>query len=385
MSVENKKELVWWSSPFNELIRTWLKNNNPDVLDDFENLEFLEKTVWISVGYNSRSYPITGLADRKHETQFMYNQTPDSVWIPYQEYPKQSFADCMFDAARSIADEGKTIDLFWSGGLDSTAILIAFNELGLHKQLRLIIGGEIEEPAINLFNKIVKDRMDYVITDTFLLNELLGLAKPDEHIWTGGAIADSLFGCRSQLYGRGIDIENTIELWNNKRQYYHTGRLFRTISHCDLDWIDINNHKTFYAHPSIEKFTINHTLSGEMVFYDVLDAGWDNLNEPGVTQWFRTAGYGENCSRKQEHYLTCKLPMREFIYNFTKDDSISYKMPKVVSELKMKFERQLNPSANYVHRPQPPLRNIAITSEGLVITRDNFLDHDWLDYINTQN
>ena len=49
-------------------------------------------------------------------------------WIPYKEYPKQSFADCMFDAAQSIANEGKTIDIFWSGGLDSNAMLIAFNE-----------------------------------------------------------------------------------------------------------------------------------------------------------------------------------------------------------------------------------------------------------------
>ena len=68
MSVENKKELAWWSSSFNELIRTWLKNNNPDALDNFENLEFLEKTVFHHMGYNP-IFPVTGLYDRKHEKQ----------------------------------------------------------------------------------------------------------------------------------------------------------------------------------------------------------------------------------------------------------------------------------------------------------------------------
>ena len=57
----------------------------------------------------------------------MYNVKSPLEWIPYKEYPKQSFTDCMFDAAQSIANEGKTTDIFWSGGLDSNAMLIAFN------------------------------------------------------------------------------------------------------------------------------------------------------------------------------------------------------------------------------------------------------------------
>lgn len=380
MSVENKKNLVSWSSSFNELIRTWLKNNNPDILDNFENLEFLEKTVFHHMGYNP-IFPVTGLYDRKHEKQFMYNVKPPLEWIPFEEQPTRSFTDCMFDAAQSIADEGKTIDLFWSGGLDSSAMLIAFNELGLHKQLRIIMGGETETP--NLFDKLIKGRIDYVIDETNTLNNTYSIAKPDEHIWTAGAEADIMFGAKANLYGRGINTENNIERWNFKRQYYYTRRLFRMITYCNIDWVDVNNHKSFYTHPSIEKYVINHVLSGEMVFYDLTKAGWDYSNKSGIVQWLKTEGLGDKHSKNQEHYLTCKMPIRDFIYNFTKDKNTSYKMTKIPSEIKLRFQKSSDPAVTYVKKPIPPPRNIAVTGEGVVITKDNFLDYDWSDYINT--
>ena len=62
----------------------------------------------------------------------------------------------MFESVSTfIANSGKTIDFFWSGGLDSNvAMLIAFNELGLEKQLHVIMGGKLESP--DLFEKIVR-------------------------------------------------------------------------------------------------------------------------------------------------------------------------------------------------------------------------------------
>ena len=89
------------------------------------------------------------------------SNTPLINGFHFKEYPKQSFADCMFESAQSIANSGKTIDFFWSGGLDSNAMLLAFNELGLEKQLHVIIGGSLETPE--LFEKIIKGRIDYVI------------------------------------------------------------------------------------------------------------------------------------------------------------------------------------------------------------------------------
>jgi hypothetical protein len=375
-----KKELVWWTGDFNSLIKDWVINNKPDLLDSLNNSILLEKEMWLEAGFDAyRFSSVTGLMDRKHKTQFMYNVKSPLEWIPYKEYPKQSFTDCMFDAAQSIASEGKTIDIFWSGGLDSNAMLIAFNELGLHKQLRIIIGGSPETPE--LFHKLIKGRIDYVIDETSTMTNTYGLAKPDEHVWTAGPEADLMFGAAANLHGVGIDIKDDVGSWNFKRRYNYTYRLFRMISNCNLNWVDIRNHKSFFTHPSIEKFVVNHTLSGEMVFYNLTSAGWDSSNKPGAAQWFRTVGYGDKHAKNQKHYLTCKMPIRDFVYDFTKDKTISYHIPKVISVFRMKYDRPSDPSVTRIQKLMPPLRNIAITGEGIVITRENFSDYDWSMYM----
>ena len=371
--------LVWWTGDFNSLIKDWVINNRPDLLDSLNDSILLEKEMWVEIGHNAYRFAVlTGLMDRKHETQFMYNTKFDHEWIPYEEHPKQSFTDCMFDAAKSVADEGKTIDLFWSGGLDSNAMLIAFNELGLHKQLRVIMGGSPESPE--LFDKLIKGRIDYVFADPNTQTETYSLAKPDEHVFTAGIEADFMFG-GTNLFSIDIDIKDYMRSWNFKRRYNWSNRLFRMIGNCNLNWVDIRNHKSFFTHPSIEKFVVNYTLSGEMVFYNLADSGWDNSGQPGLAQWLRTVGLGDKHSKNQKHYLTCKMPIRDFVYNFTKDKTISYDAPKVISIFRMKFDKSSDPSVTHIKKLMPESRNIAITGEGVVITRDNFSDYDWSEYI----
>ena len=75
------------------------------------------------------------------------------------------------------------------------------------------------------------------------------------------------------------------------------------------------------------------------------------------------------------------MPIRDFVYDFTKDKTISYHIPKVISIFRMKYDRPSDPSVTRIKKLMPPLRNIAITGEGVVITRDNFSDYDWSTYI----
>ena len=257
-------------------------------------------------------------------------------------------------------------------------MLIAFNELGLHKQLRVIMGGSPESPE--LFDKLIKGRIDYVFADPNTQTETYSLAKPDEHVWTAGIEADFMFG-GTNLFSIDIDIKDYMRSWNFKRRYNWSNRLFRMIGNCNLNWVDIRNHKSFFTHPSIEKFVVNYTLSGEMVFYNLADSGWDNSGQPGLAQWLRTVGLGDKHSKNQKHYLTCKMPIRDFVYNFTKDKTISYDAPKVISIFRMKFDKSSDPSVTHIKKLMPESRNIAITGEGVVITRDNFSDYDWSEYI----
>ena len=75
------------------------------------------------------------------------------------------------------------------------------------------------------------------------------------------------------------------------------------------------------------------------------------------------------------------MPIRDFVYVSIKIKTISYHIPKVMLIFRMKYDRPSDPSVTRIKKLMPPLRNIAITGEGVVITRDNFSDYDWSTYI----
>ena len=377
MNAENKKQLAWWSPAFQRLLKEWVTNNRLDLLDDLNNGILMEKDVQWSWGFNPYVHPYGAQTiDRKEEITFWCNSSSNiKEWIPRKEWPEKTFSECVFASAQSIADSGKTIDFFWSGGLDSTVMLLAFNELGLHKQLHVIMGGEPESSV--LFDKLIKGRMDYTLAldENLTQSNVYSIPKPNEHVWTAGLEADMMFGGQP-LGSHGNTVPQSVDKWEAKRRFALSNRLLRFVSNYQGDKIDLNNQKTFYMQELMEKFAINHSISGKLVHYNLTSRGWGTFET-----WHRGAGEAVNAS-SQKHYLKCKMPFRDFIYDFTKNEDISYKMPKYVSEMRLRFIP--NPKVK-TRKKSPPTRLIAVTGKGEVITRDNFIDYDWADYIAPQS
>ena len=372
---------MYWVAEFNDFVKDWLKFNAPDILDQFNYSLLLEKEIYWTTGRNTYRWEITGAQDRNGKNS-VYNVIPNK-WIPFEEQPKRTFAECMFESAQDIANKGKTIDFFWSGGLDSNGVLLAFNELGLHKQLHVIMGGETESPE--LFEKIVKGRMDYTITDeTSNLATLYGISKPDKHLWTSGCESDLLLGCKSNMNGRGnprnedyLTEEELKYRWNTNRRYNSSNRLYRYAENFDGDWIDINNHSTFYMHESLERWAINHVIDENMVYWDPCH---EDYGDPLI--WHRNIGYNES-SAYHKYFLKCKMPLRDFIYSVTKDKFLSYQMGEGVSLFRLKYERVADGQPPR-KKPNATMKNIAFLDDGTVVTRENFNDFDWTEYINTK-
>ena len=354
----NKKELVYWTGQFRENITKWLGHNHSLFIQEWDySIEQERKYLWKS-GFNPYDYgSITGIIDRKGENKSIFNTNSLIKWVPFQEYPKINFADCMFESAKNIADKGKTIDLFWSGGLDSTATLLAFNELGLEKQLHVIMGGELESPE--LFEKLVKGRIDY--TWTHLGSNFYSISQPDKHILCTACECDPLFGAKGTLSSRGNLPEDLFECWDTKRRYYSSMNTWRMVNNFNGEYLDNDNYMPFYTNESIEKWVCNHVISEDMVYYDLTHEGWGHSRS-----WHKNNGQLPNAP-SQKYYLKCKMPIRDFIYDITKDKSLSYQMGKSVSTFKILNEK--------------PPNVLAITSEGTIINQNNFNDYDWTPYI----
>ena len=351
--MNTKSKLIFWTGEFSKSIITWLELNHPLFMQEWEYSLTQEKELMKKSGYGP-GMANAPLIDRKGEDEFTFYTKKCIEWVPFQEYPKTTFADCMFETSQHIANKGKTIDFFWSGGLDSNASLLAFNELGLQKQLHVIMGGKLESP--DLFKKIVKDRIDYTWDETSTQEVLYGLAKPDEHIVCSGAECDGRFGSKSSFAGRGIVVKDWFDKWEAERRYYSSFNTWRYVTNFNKDWLDVDNYMPFYVHESIEKWLCNHVISGDMVYYDLTHEGWGD--------WYKTGEAPDAPS--QEYYKKCKMPIRDFMYDITNDE-YTYQPPKNASGLRLTRAKSL--------------RVLAITGEGEIITHDNFNDFDWNNYI----
>ena len=311
----------------------------------------------------SKGAKIALTLDRAGEHESLFHTHNLVPWIPLVEYPRKSFSDCMFESVKLLADKGKTIDFFWSGGLDSTACLLAFNELGLHKQLHVLIAGALESPE--LFEKVVKGRMDYSWDETATASVVFGFAKPDKHVLSSCAEFDPMFGGMHATLGpdlfpmHGGGIGPVEQTWNTKRRYYLSKNSWRNMDNFSGDWVNIDNYMPICMQEPLEKWLCNHVIDENIIYWDITSDDWD------YEDWW-SKGVAPNAPG-QEHYRKCKMPLRDFLYMLTKDEYISYQQPKQASMLKLDLSESR--------------RIIAITNDGDCVTKDNFHNFDWTKYI----
>ena len=348
-----KNNLIFWSGNFSKRITEWIRDKHPLFLQEWQHVIEQEKEYTIRSGHKPFNHG--SLIDRAGKDYFTFHSKVCIDWVPFQEYPKTEFSDCMFETAQLIANKGKTIDFFWSGGLDSTAALLAFNELGLEKQLRVLMGGRMESPE--LFEKIVKGRIDYVWDETSTQSVVYGLAQPDAHVLCSLGECDPMFGCKSNFAGRGIEVTDQFDCWETKRRYYSSHNTWRYATNFGGDWVDPDNYMPFVMQPPIEKWLCNHVIAGDMVYYDLTHEGWGD--------WYATGEAHDAPSQK--YYKKCKMMIRDFVYEITGDKKMSYDHPKVASGLRLDTKK--------------PLRVLAITGDGQIVTHKNFDEFDWSTYI----
>ena len=133
----------------------------------------------------------TGQLECPFPTQILY-PIPETVEHPF------SFADLCFTRARSFLATGKQLYLFYSGGLDSTTMFLAFHEHASASDREQIVIATT--PESQLENPKLWDciRGNYQIK---YANEVLRDVSPENH-YIQGENADQLFGSDKLFYGQ---------------------------------------------------------------------------------------------------------------------------------------------------------------------------------------
>jgi hypothetical protein len=289
------------------------------------------------------------LNDKLGKDQFLFKTSSDFYPVVEYEYTNNlpSFRDIMLDRATEMRDMGKVIDIFYSGGIDSTAILYALLEVCPKDQLRLIMG---DESSVNIYPKAVEN-----LSYEFAEGNIFGMANIDTNLFTTGCEADRLFGGTGYPHSRNTNEEKFIleteyeyhhSRWWDITRYTLTTQSFRFLQNIEVSSFDIKNYQPFFLSPQIEKFAINQHFDRDVVWH-------------------------KNHWTKPEDFLTTKIAIRDFIAEWDKD----YAYTMVKTDMPFDVQRE-------IILPLPTNYNVlAITSDGIIVNRKNLMEYMSRDFL----
>lgn len=309
------------------------------------------------------------LNDMWGEIEYLFPMSQHGyVPVPY-EYSNNllSFSDMMVKRAEELRDTNKEIDLFYSGGIDSVAILLALIDTCPKDQIRVIMGG-YPDPVHeypDMYKKIIIN-LPKVNMDT---DDLFGQALIDQNVFTTGCEADQLFGAvgytnmtmhaqidKDSDLGYVIDKSKPGNLsdpsnreWNNNRREAKVRNLLLTCSwrflrNLHVSKVDMSNYQPFFLHNDFERYGINLHLEDKMFYY---------TPSPLDTH--------------KEEYKKCKMMIRDFIYERTKDKEYAYGAPKTITKASVQKQLTVPLPENYTV--------LAVTEDGTIVNRNNILDY----------
>ena len=303
-----------------------------------------------SLGKRSFIWPMDNMSKYFGDIDYRY----------YDEIDRYDFSDLMLMRAQEFARKNKQIDFYYSGGLDSVAMLVAFREVPIRHQLHIIMGGS---DPLSLGPDNLKD---YILSGNHTIDStgnLYGMADPSKNIVTTGIEADPLFGSvgnpilmknikrdKTDLFGYkfALDAEPDLHLlvnedwnydfwWHNQR-YFSRMRSFRIIKNFSGEKMDLSNYCPFYMGDNIFKWCINQHYNKQI-------------------KW-----HHGNPKFHKSNFLASKPMLRQFVGDFC-DRDWAYNIGKTRTEWsKDNLVSQTN-------------RVLAVTADGTVVTRDNVGDY----------
>lgn len=278
----------------------------------------------------------------------------------------------MIDRARRLLlraeEEEKDIEVFWSGGIDSTAILAAFIQAGTEKQLKRVVA-RLDSQSIaehpKFFRKIIQRELR--------IEELDGLSiskeMKAERISVTGECGDQIFGSATMKkcfsvpsyvhdlglphrFGAGLEAR-----WQDTALATMLDKQIVSKKDEWLEWFEPQLKKS--PIPIISTFDflwwLNFSLKWQTVTLRCFNNSWDQLKRQDhsgadplttIEHFFRDPSFQlwscqpKNHSRKFGHlkdWKSYKEPLKRFIFNFDKDETY-YQYKEKVGSLKRDTE-----------------------------------------------
>ena len=260
-------------------------------------------------------YKIAGLTDAVPTPAYDRTGTfesPISV-IPSPPIPdhsgfKKTFKEVALERAAEIIKTGRPIDIFWSGGIDSTCILIAFLMVAKDKgQITIKMNNKSIRENPQFFKDHIENKLYYEAHEIHFNLKV----TPQDSIGVSGYGAHSIFGTNRDFDGKGNDDWHT---FYNRSNLMEQLELLASKSPIPIKTVfDMNWWIRFTL---LYEDTKRYSLASMRIRNkDDFDSWQPFFLSPDFDRWVLT-NPEQRISGEYESY---KRPERDLIYEYTKD------------------------------------------------------------------
>lgn len=226
---------------------------------------------------------------------------------------------------KTAVDSGKKIYLYWSGGIDSTAALVALLKQGVSKELVLVMNSASIAEYPEFYSKYVDGKLAVNMVEYRRGDEI---PIPVQHYLSDGIVCTGELGDQMFGAGRYVDTSNTSLLLTSwKDKYGHNKEADKYEAFAATCPVPINNLKEFW-------WWINYTVKYTNVAFRMLLTSYKFQLEKDVFHFFHTTDFNDwavSTPMEERFYGTdlrkYKQPLKDYIYEFTKDSN--YKINKI--------------------------------------------------------
>lgn len=213
----------------------------------------------------------------------------DLAWVePLPEVGNfnKSFEQCVMERAESLVKTGANINVMWSGGIDSTVVLLAMFQVCEPRKLRIILNHDSILESGTMFEMIRKLNIKYHLRPVGRISELFKqpFFQEKRNIFVSGSLGDQLYGM-SARYDLAQYMKPWVSAFDKKfvdyfePLYYNSMPLVEFIHQWSLNfnwqalkydflrqWPQSSVHENFYGTEDFQRWSLSQDAKEDPLF-----------------------------------------------------------------------------------------------------------------------